>query len=81
MNIVEQMWEVYRNEVIPPNALSVQITECRRAFYAGVWAFYNFIGQNVPPGAGALTEYDIQVIQSIEDECRQFNQDVLAGLK
>jgi hypothetical protein len=32
---VRKEWESYRRSVLPATAPEIQITECRRAFYAG----------------------------------------------
>jgi len=29
------MWEDYRKKVLPPDAIMVQVVECRKAFFAG----------------------------------------------
>jgi hypothetical protein len=38
-NVFEE-WTDYLGKVVPKGADEVQVEECRRAFYAGAWAFY-----------------------------------------
>lgn len=35
MKLIEQGFNSYRTTVIPKNAPEIQVTECRRAFFAG----------------------------------------------
>lgn len=50
---VEGMWRTYARNVLPPDAPTVQHTECRRAFYAGAWALFWAVKEkadNLPEG-------------------------------
>lgn len=38
MRTIQEQWESYLNVVLPKNAPQIQVTECRRAFYAGAQA-------------------------------------------
>jgi len=40
MMTIDQHWQSYRRDLIPKDASQVQITETRRAFYAGAWIMH-----------------------------------------
>jgi hypothetical protein len=42
-------WDSYRERVVPAVATTVQVLECKRAFYAGAVAFYD-VASEIPDG-------------------------------
>ena len=78
MKRIEQLWESYCAEVVPLGARAVQITECRRAFYAGGLALFSSIMAMLDPGTEP-TEADLNKLTEIENELKQFGKDVLKG--
>jgi hypothetical protein len=67
----------YMDDVIPKGAPTVQIQECKRAFYAGAKAILDAMSviseEDVPEGQGVV------VLELLHREAKQFGQDVLAG--
>lgn len=71
---IERQWRSYRAEVLPANAPTVQMVECRRAFYAGAQALRTaFLDTSDDPRTEAAE------LLAIEDELHQFLRDVKAG--
>lgn len=77
--LIETPWLAYREQVIPQNAGTAQLTECRRAFYAGAHALLTTIMNILEPGADA-TEGDLRTMDSIAAELKRFNAQVKAGI-
>lgn len=78
--LIEECWLSYRDQVIPKDAPPVQVTECRRAFYAGAHSLFTTIMNILEPGAEA-TEGDLRTMDSIQAELRRYNAQVKAGIK
>ena len=78
MKLIETEWDDYRRKVIPADAPSVQTTECRRAFYAGSWAFYALVMNNLDAGSEP-TEKDLAVMARLDAEMREFGERVKKG--
>lgn len=76
--VVGRAWASYRERVIDPNAPVVQVTETRRAFYAGAQAVYMGIMSGLTAGPDAQPE-DEELLESIEVELKVFVADVGAG--
>lgn len=75
---IELLWQSYKSEVMPPNAPVIQITECRRAFYAGVSGIITEIITMLDPG-DEPTETDLRKMDDIQEELNQFYNDTLIG--
>jgi hypothetical protein len=70
-------WESYRRGVLPAEALPVQVSECRRAFYAGAWAALTTMTLKITAiEDDALCEAELA---GLLRECEQFAKDVEAG--
>jgi len=73
---IQESFDSYRREVIPPDASLVQVTECRRAFFAGAQAMRAIL-TNAPEGPRA----ERQFCEEIEAELRDFvRREVAQGL-
>lgn len=77
VNRVERLWLQYREAVIPPDAPSVQLTECRRAFYAGAHAFFTETLVLIDPSAGP-TDEDVRKLGLMQAELNRFKDSVNA---
>lgn len=75
---IAEQWATYRERVMPPHASIAQVTECRRAFYAGVEVLLRTIMRNLDPG-DEPTEADMQRMADLEAELQAFVRDVEAG--
>lgn len=76
MNTVQSAWEDYRAKVIPPTAPPVQITETRRAFYAGFAAAFGMMDDI----SNSLSEdAACAVFDSLETEMVEFAASVVKG--
>jgi hypothetical protein len=78
--LIETGWLLYREQVIPAEAGAIQLTECRRAFYAGALSLFTTIMNILEPGADA-TEGDLTTLTLIQAELKRFNAQVLAGVR
>jgi hypothetical protein len=75
---IAAVWDDYRVVVMPPDAPSVQVTECRRAFYAGAQSLLSAILASLSPGdepAAADEEY----LEAVHDELLRFRADLKEG--
>jgi hypothetical protein len=77
MKFIQQAFESYRKDVIPADALDVQVQECRRAFFAGVQS-HIAIGELLSDGDGSTTN-DMAIVIAIDAEMREFAESVKAG--
>lgn len=75
---IQQHWVEYAERVIPKNAPTVQIVECRRAFFAGAVAFHSAMLNGLSQGDD-ITSADEAMMLELDAELRQFNQDVKEG--
>lgn len=76
--IVERLWEDYRFGVVPHDASSIQVNECRRAFYAGVQSILSEMARAMSQGDD-VTEDDMSFVNSVNSELSVFLNDVLKG--
>jgi hypothetical protein len=78
-NRVQEEWLSYREAVVPSNASSVQLQECRRAFYGGAHAILQRIVGSLTPG-GEPEPSDLRMMDEIEAELQDFLERVKRGL-
>jgi hypothetical protein len=75
MKLIETAWQDYRAKVIPSEAGAIQITESRRAFYAGarslLVSMMKVFGPDQEP-----TESDMLIMDGIKGELDQFLKDL-----
>ena len=77
MKGISEEWISYAVTVIPVAAPKVQYQESCRAFFAGAWAALNLVAAI---GEEAVTdEQGAAYIESLMQECREFNRDVVGG--
>lgn len=77
METFAQMWESFRDKVIPPTAPQIQVDEMRRAFYAGAWVTLTAV-QRI--GENDITEdAGIVYLEALKKEGEEFYQRVLSG--
>jgi hypothetical protein len=76
---LKEAWLSYRNAVMPGNAPSAQIIECRRAFYAGAQAFFTATMRHLEPGTEE-TDNDMAFMAGLDAELQEFNEQVKKGL-
>lgn len=75
MNTIQSSWESYQSQVIPKDAPTVQITETRRAFYAGC---QTILGIMYGIGDASISEdAGVEMIETLHQECQLF----LSGIK
>lgn len=78
MKRIETQWVSYRHLVMPVDAPSIQVQECRRAFYAGAEAFLREVTLMLSPG-GEPTDSDEEKMQAMHDELHDFAKKVKEG--
>lgn len=78
MKRLEAQWQEYRREVIPTRAPEVQIRESKRAFFAGAWAFYSTLMNNVSH-APQETPDDLGLMESLHYEMVEFAEAMKTG--
>lgn len=76
--LIAQAWLSYRSRVLPQDAPSIQVIECRRAFYAGAQAFWTEMQALSGPGSDATAD-EARALDSLQQELRQFARSVEAG--
>ncbi len=74
---IAKLWESYLL-ILPKDATANQITETRRAFYAGAQALFHSILVNLDPDQEP-TENDLRRMDDIQQELREFREMVLKG--
>jgi len=72
-------WERYLLHVLPKNAPSIQVTECRRAFFAGAESFFDIQNNAYDGSTPEPTEADLQIITDLNNELIEFGMGVKAG--
>ena len=75
---IEEKWHSYRRDVIPDGAPEVQLTECRRAFYAGAAGLMNLVvgGMSDEPEP---TQADLDMMDELKAELDAFGRAVRSG--
>lgn len=77
MKPIAEHWEDYQRMVVPPDAPAEQVTECRRAFYAGAHAAYIAA---LSIGADDISEEQgEEILRAIDAELGVFVKDVDGG--
>lgn len=71
-------WAEFSARLYPPGTSTVQLTECRRAFYAGVTSLYFMLLTQVSPG-DEVTEADEDMLKGVNAELEQYANDLEAG--
>ena len=78
MKIIASAWQEYLARVIPADAPEVQVSECRKAFYAGAGCLLDAMCAVLGPGQEP-TESDLLIMDGIADELKQFAREVASG--
>lgn len=75
---VASLWVSYRVGVLPIEASEIQVSECRRAFYAGAHALLVdvLLGPHVD---GMRSEAVHKYFDECEEELKRFARDVVEG--
>ena len=73
-----EAWNSYRLVVMPADAPPIQVSECRRAFYAGALTLLEGILNQLSPGLES-EESDLKMMDEIHRELLAFNESVKAG--
>lgn len=76
--LIAKVWQSYRDEVIPEWANATQVIESRRAFYAGAEGMLSTVLGILDPGAD-VTDRDLLTMEAIQDELKEFVENVKAG--
>lgn len=67
---IQSLWERYLKQAITPDASRVQLSECKKAFYAGVATAVTLI---------AATDFPVVAVNEMWMELNKFRDEVLAG--
>jgi hypothetical protein len=78
VKIIESAWVDYRDKVIPWTAPAIQVTEMKRAFYAGAACLLDAQCKILGPGREP-TDSDLLIMNGIQTELEQHASDVLGG--
>lgn len=70
MRTIQQQWESYAAAVIPKDAPTVQIQECRRAFYAGAMAMNTVYLSTSTPDVSESA--GVQIVEGVQQELKAF---------
>ena len=72
MKPIATQWQAYLDNVLPKNAPPMQIRECRMAFYAGAWAFYQIQMTHATLASDQPDEVGMAFMQELDAEMRAF---------
>jgi hypothetical protein len=75
---VRELWHSYRADVLPADAGSIQISECRRAFYAGAQALMVAVMVGLDPDREPTSD-DAEYMGNLQRELETFATDTEAG--
>lgn len=78
MKYIAKQWDSFLEKVVPKNAHITQVTETRKAFYAGAGAlFYELLSvSSLEKGSIEPTEADLQKMSDIEVELQEFLEEI-----
>jgi len=79
MRTVQAEFLSYKNAVIPKDASSIQVEECRRAFYAGAVSMMKIMTSIGEPGVSERA--GIEIINGINSELAEFIKDIGKGTR
>ena len=74
---IANAWASYRERVMHPDSSVLQVQECRRSFYAGAATLLDSILGGLD-GGSEPTDADMERMDQIHSELKQFLQDVVA---
>jgi hypothetical protein len=69
MHTIKEHWEDYKTKVIPENASRGQLTECKRAFYAGALGHHNIVSRI---DKYCTEEEGIKILEAAQKEFEDF---------
>lgn len=69
--IVAAMYEVYRRNVMPPDAPAIQVLECKRAFFAGARSLLDLLMAAADAG-DEITARDEEIMAAIDAELADY---------
>lgn len=75
MKIIETAWLDYAAHVIPPGAPPIQISESKKAFYAGAGCLLDGLLKVFGPGQEP-TESDLLIMDGVQKELVEFVKEV-----
>jgi hypothetical protein len=75
MKVIETAWQDFALKVIPAGAPPIQITESRKAFYAGAMCLLDSLMKVLGPGKEP-TESDLLIMDGVQKELAQFLKDL-----
>jgi hypothetical protein len=78
LRLIGAKWEDYCKSVIPKNAPQIQITESRRAFYAGAQGVMDAMAKQMSDSPDE-TPNEIAVVQDVMAELDEFAQLIALG--
>lgn len=77
MQSIQEAWENYRRDVLPPDASEAELKGFRLAYMSGMWAmFFRLV---------AMSELDIseadaiRLVEALRQECERFEKDLHEG--
>jgi len=68
---IEDMWQSFSKEVMPPDVSQTQLREMRKAFFSGAAGLFTYIINILEPGKEA-TEKDLIMMDDISNELNDF---------
>lgn len=79
--IIEAGWAAYRGLVMSPTSPPLQVTETRKAFYAGAQHLFGSIMTVMGDGDTEPTPEDLHRVTQINDELEGFKGELLAEIR
>lgn len=75
---IAEQWEIWRAAVMPPDVHEVQLTEMRRAFYAGATVLLSALTIGLDEDSEPTAD-DVAYLERLHQEMKQFSRDVGEG--
>jgi hypothetical protein len=79
--LIEAGWQTMRIQVVPPTASDVQLTEMRKAYFAGAQHLFASIMTVMGEDGGEPTAEDLHRLDLIDQELRGFVEELLREIE
>lgn len=72
---IENGWKSYRRDVMPANAIPVQVSECQMAFYAGAMVAHAAITKDISDRLGTPEDvHELSILLDLREEIEWYRR-------
>jgi hypothetical protein len=79
LRLLTEQYESFKDAVGLRHASATQRREMKRAFFAGAWAYYSLVMNLLDPSTPDDTPQDLTLMAALDQEMRDFKDDVVSG--